>query len=211
MDRGYMRGHVDREGITDDGLIWFTAATEGVKADGIDLRMDGAQLDRFKSNPVILFGHNSWGRQNLPIARAPEVGVEGKRLRLGIKFDDEDDFARVVERKIRKGFLNAVSIGFEVQAWEKPGMNHWNGGVATKWELFETSVVPVPMDEKATVESGRSLHDENLRQYVSEQISKGIKAEFARYFLNEEKTAVPVVSEVDASKVMASFEFGGNN
>jgi HK97 family phage prohead protease len=215
MDRGYMRGHVDRDLTSDGGPIWFTAATEGVKADGIDLRMEGAQLDRFRDNPVILFGHNSWGRQNLPIGRATDVWVEGKRLRIGIEFDQEDDFARTIERKIRAKFLNAVSIGFDVQSWEKPGMNHWNGGIATKWELLETSVVPVPMDEKATVESGRSLHDENLRAFIAEQVVKGIKEHFEHAREIGQKVVDSVkgfenhsVNTVDASKVMASFKFG---
>lgn len=225
MDRGYMRGHVDRDITTDSGPIWFTAATEGVKADGIDLRMEGAQLDRFRDNPVILFGHNSWGRTNLPIGRASDVEVEGKRLRIAIEFDQEDDFARTIERKIRNKFLNAVSIGFDVQAWEKPGMNHWNGGVATKWELFETSVVPVPMDEKATVESGRSGNltiDPDLwgllRSQIGFEVAKGIK----EHFENAREIGKGVVdsikgfenhrvNEVDASKVMASFKFGEDN
>ncbi|MFI6737443.1 HK97 family phage prohead protease [Nonomuraea sp. NPDC050451] len=208
MNRGYIRGHVER-GSAKDGPIRFVAATEGVKRDGIDLRMQGAELDRFRANPVILFGHNSWGRQNLPIGRADNVGVEGDALMMDISFDQEDDFARTVERKIRSGFLNAVSIGFDVRGWEKPGQNMWNGGVATKWELFETSVVPVPMDERATVESGRSLHDENLRQYIQEQIAKGFKEEFQRYFAEIDKRVQ--VTGVDAQRVMASLKFGGEN
>lgn len=174
MNRGYIRGHAERTD-SKSGPIRFVAATEGVKRDGIDLRMAGVELERFNANPVILFGHNGWGRQNLPIGRASDVGVEGDSLKMTIEFDQEDDFARTVERKIRGGFLNAVSIGFDVRSWEKAGQNMWNGGVATKWELFETSVVPVPMDEKATVEAGRSLHDENIRQYVDEQVAKGIR------------------------------------
>jgi HK97 family phage prohead protease len=213
MDRGYMRGHVDRDITKGDGPIWFTAATEGVKADGIDLRMEGAQLNRFRDNPVILFGHNSWGRTNLPIGRAIDVGVEGKRLRIGIEFDQEDEFARTIERKIRAKFLNAVSIGFDVQSWEKPGMNHWNGGIATKWELLETSVVPVPMDEKATVESGRSsdlainadLWD-FLRNHISLEVRKAL--ENAQTRIEPEGLGI---NKVDASRVMSSFTFGENS
>lgn len=209
-NRGYMRGHVDRD-ITDDGLLWFTAATEGVKGDGIDLRMDGAQLTRFRSNPVILFGHNAYGRANLPIGRAPEVKVEGNRLRMGVTFDQDDDFARTVERKIRNGFLNAVSIGFDVLSWENPSQNYWKGGVATKWELFETSVVPIPMDDKAVVEAGRS--DENLREQILSWINAHMDErleEWQRHYLNEEMPAVPVIGEADASRVMASITFGDN-
>lgn len=209
MNRGYIRGHVDRS-IT-DGPLRFVAATEGVKRDGIDLRMTGAELERFRANPVVLFGHNSWGRENLPIGRADNVTVDGDSLMMDIEFDREDEFANKVERKIRTGFLNAVSIGFEVRSWEKPGQNAWVGGVATKWELFETSVVPVPMDEKATVASGRSLHDENLRQFLEEEMVKRIKEGIAEYFLNREleRKTNAAISGVDASKVLASFNFEG--
>lgn len=215
MNRGYIRGHAER-GSAKDGPIRFVAATEGVKRDGIDLRMAGVELERFNANPVILFGHNGWGRQNLPIGRASDVGVEGDSLKMTIEFDQEDEFARTVERKIRGGFLNAVSIGFDVRGWEKPGQNMWNGGVATKWELFETSVVPVPMDEKATVEAGRSLHDENLRQYVNEQVVKGIQ-DWLEANLDERLTEWQSrvlsagLNRVDADKVLASFKFGEGN
>lgn len=222
-ERGFIRGHVDRDNTTDD-LIWFTAATEGVKADGIDLRMDGAQLERFTNNPIILFGHNAWGRSNLPIGRAPHVSVEGKRLKMGIAFDQEDTFAVEVERKIRNKFLNAVSISFNVLSWENPSQNHWNGGVATKWELFETSVVPVPMDGKATVESGRAfeglelgqlVRDQLVEKYIREQTESYVK-EYVREYLADIDKAVPVGGpkpstfvDTEVSNLMASFNFGG--
>jgi len=201
MNRGCIRGFVER-GVTDGGPIRFVAATEGVKRDGIDLRMQGAQLERFRANPVILFGHASWGRQNLPIGRAEHVGVEGDSLVMDVVFDQEDEFARTVERKLRGGFLNAVSIGFEVDSWEKPGQNFWNGGVATKWELFETSVVPIPMDERAVVQAGRSFEDDTLRQYIDERIEDALKRHFAK---NDEPVGF---TQSDADKVLASFKFG---
>lgn len=217
MNRGYIRGHAER-GTSKDGPIRFVAATEGVKRDGIDLRMSGAELDRFRSNPVILFGHNSWGRQNLPIGRADGVEVEGDSLKMDITFDREDEFARTVERKIRSGFLNAVSIGFDVRGWEKPGQNMWNGGVATKWELFETSVVPVPMDEKATVEAGRSLYTDDLltntrppmdiiRDWVRANMDEYLEEWQSRNIVETKQG----VSGVDANRVLASLKFGGKN
>ena len=212
MNRGYVRGHFDRA-VSEDGLTWFTAATEGVKADGIDLRMSGANLARFQANPVILYGHNAYGRTNLPIGRSPNVGVEGDRLRAAIEWDEEDEFAQTIRGKVKRGFLNAVSIGFEVLKWENPSQNYWKGGVAVEWELFEISVVPVPMDHKATVESGRSLHDENLRQYVDEQVAKGISDWIDSHLdvrLEEWQSRVLEhgISRMGADKVLASFKFG---
>jgi hypothetical protein len=63
---------------------------------------------------------------------------------------------------MRKRYLNAVSIGFEVLQWESADQNLWRGGVATRWEQTELSVVPVPMDANALVTSGRGLADPEL-------------------------------------------------
>lgn len=156
MSIGYARAYVDRAATTSEGPIRFVAATEGRKGDGIDLRMAGARLDRFRSNPVFLYGHRYWGRDSLPIGRGEQVEVDSTpRLLIDVTFDRDDEFATTVERKYREGYMNAVSIGFEVQKWEGGKGDYWSGGVAEEWELLELSAVPVPMDAAAVVDSGR--------------------------------------------------------
>jgi hypothetical protein len=157
-------GYVVRESIRDGSPLRVVMASEGEQADGIDLRMSGAQYDRFRSNPVLGYGHSYWGRANLPIGRViPEsIAIEGPLAVGELEFDQDDEFAREVERKMRKRYLNAVSIGFDVLQWERADQNYWSGGVATRWEQTELSVVPVPMDAKALVTSGRSLADPEL-------------------------------------------------
>lgn len=157
----HTRAYVDRAAMEPDGTgpIRFVAATEGRKADGIDLKMAGAELDRYRGNPVVGYGHSYWGRENLPIGRATEVTVDGDRLLIDVEFDQADEFAVQVERKYRAGFLNAVSIGFDVIAWENENDNTWRGGVAEEWVLTELSCVPIPMDADAVVESGRAAVD----------------------------------------------------
>lgn len=148
--RCYVRGYVERaDGAAGDGPVRFVAATEGRKADGIDLRMDRVDLSRFTHNPVIGYGHNYWGRESLPIGRAVTTEVDGPRLLQDVEFDADDEFAATVDRKVRSGFLNAVSIGFEAFDID-------DAGVPARWELFETSVVPLPLDPSALVE-GRDL------------------------------------------------------
>lgn len=151
-------GHVDRAALRDGVPLRVVMASEGRQADGIDLRMSGADLDRFRGNPVLGYGHSYWGRMNLPIGRVmPEtLTVDGDRMSGDLEFDQGDEFAREVERKMRSGYLNAVSIGFEVTEWESENDNYWRGGVATKWSLSELSVVPVPMDANALVTAGRA-------------------------------------------------------
>lgn len=171
-------GYVDRAGLTDDSPLRVVMASEGRMADKIDLRMSGADLARFRGNPVLGYGHSYWGRTNLPIGRVnPEsLTIEGPQLSGALEFDQGDEFAREVERKMRAGFLNAVSIGFDVTQWESAEDSYWRGGVATKWELSELSVVPVPMDASALVTSGRALddEDENLMPAVLRLLEEGL-------------------------------------
>ncbi|WP_435969314.1 hypothetical protein [Streptomyces sp. Qhu_M48] len=149
--RHYVRGYVQRADGDEAGKpLTIIAATEGRKGDGLNLTMKGAELGRFESNPVVGYGHSYWGRDGLPIGRSDRTWIDGDKLRMSIAFDQEDEFARTVERKYRGGFMNAFSIGFDV----------WNiddAGVPEGWELFEVSAVPLPMDPSAIVESGRQL------------------------------------------------------
>lgn len=171
-------GFVDRSMLTDDSPLRVVMASEGRQADKIDLRMSGADLSRYRGNPVLGYGHSYWGRTNLPIGRVkPEtLLIADRQLSGDLEFDQEDPFAREVERKMRAGYINAVSIGFDVTQWESAEDSYWRGGVATKWELSELSVVPVPMDANALVTSGRSLADPELlgalRGFTDEEFAR---------------------------------------
>ena len=154
--RHYMRGYVQRadDDQGDDAAgkpLTIVAATEGRKDDGLNLVMKGAELGRFQANPVVGYGHSYWGRDGLPIGRSDDTRIDGERLLMDVVFDQEDEFARKVERKYRAKMMNAFSIGFSV--W---GID--DSGTPEGWELFEVSAVPLPMDPNAVVESGRGDH-----------------------------------------------------
>jgi HK97 family phage prohead protease len=150
-------GYVDRASLAEGSPLRVIMATEGRKADGIDLRMSGCDLTRFNLNPVLGYGHRYYSREDLPIGNVGSVKVAGKELSGELAFDPDDEFAMTCERKMRRGILSAVSIGFDVTEWENENDNYWRGGVATGWELTELSVVPIGMDANAVVASGRSL------------------------------------------------------
>lgn len=156
LQRGYVHGFVQRdaEGAPPaDGPIRFVAATEGVKADGLDLRMDRANLDRYLSNPVVMYGHQYFGRDALPIGRSVHTEIDGTpQLLADLEFDRDDDFAAKVDRKIRGGYLNAVSIGFDFWTADIEPDGRM---VPNDWELMEISVVPLPMDPNALAAPGR--------------------------------------------------------
>jgi hypothetical protein len=149
MSKLYLRGFAQRAEDDTAGPIRFVVATEGKKADGLDLRMDGLNLDRFRANPVVMYGHDYRGRDSLPIGRAENIEVDGPNLLADTIFDPDDEFAQRVEGKYRGGFLNAVSVGFDIRAIDP------ETGVVNEWEMIEYSAVPVPLDPDAVVESGR--------------------------------------------------------
>ncbi|WUI00214.1 hypothetical protein OHR68_43230 [Spirillospora sp. NBC_00431] len=150
MKRVYLRGYALRadDGNDGDGPIPFVLATQGRKADGLDLQMSSLDLERYRANPVLGYGHAYWGRDGLPIGRVEDPRVDDGRLLGGLVFDRDDDFAATVERKIRNRFINAVSVGFDAHDID-------DGGVPARWELFETSVVPLPLDPDAVSDDGR--------------------------------------------------------
>lgn len=153
MTRVYLRGFAQRadDDSTDgDGPIPFVLATEGRKADGLNLAMDTLDLARFGGNPVLMYGHEYWGRDGMPIGRVDNARADGGKLLGDLVFDRDDDFAVTVERKMRNKFLNAVSVGFDARDID-------DAGVPGSWELFEVSVVPLPMDPDAVADDGRAL------------------------------------------------------
>jgi hypothetical protein len=154
MDTNYHRGYAER-GIDNEPAgspIPFVASTPGVKRDGLDLRAAGWRLDNFARNPVFLWAH---GRSEPSLGR---VDTEpGDQLRTRVFFDQEDEFARKIESKYRRGFLNAVSVG-----WDFVDSNGSRADVSRMtltairdqafYDLTELSGVPVPADPDALVQ-----------------------------------------------------------
>lgn len=150
-----MRAYVDRAGMADEpgAPMRFVASTEDVARDGGIVAADGWSLDSYRANPVFLWAHDY---ATLPLGRA-EVEVQDGRLMASVTFDQADDFARQVESKYRRGFLNAVSVGWNTTEYADaralPEGALW---MSLKHELLDVSAVPVPADPGALAERQRS-------------------------------------------------------
>ncbi len=107
--------------------IPFVASTEGVKSDGIDLRMEDWDLTRFTRYGPILWVHDYFH---------PPLGTGAARaddkLMIDVHFDRDDDFAMKIRSKAIKGMM-AGSVGWLTK---KGGRN----------ELYEFSMTPVGLD-----------------------------------------------------------------
>lgn len=154
MDTNYHRGYAER-GIDNEPAgspIPFVASTPGVKRDGLDLRANGWRLDNFIRNPVFLWAH---GRSEPSLGRVDTEA--GDSLHTRVFFDQEDDFARKIESKYRRGFLNAVSVGWDFvdERGQRADVSRMTlAAVRDKafYDLTELSGVPVPADPDALVQ-----------------------------------------------------------
>ena len=153
-----------------DGLLYTRAATAGVRPEsrevdviastdvldsfGTILRQNW-QLERFKQNPIVLWGHNS---SEVPIGRAPKVGVKGSKkngqqLEATIKFREAGISQRADEvwAAIEDGTVRGVSVGFlpHSYSWEK--QDDRDILILDDNELMEISLVSVPANPDALV------------------------------------------------------------
>jgi HK97 family phage prohead protease len=127
------------------------ASDETVDRYGDIIRASGWQLENFRKNPVLLFGHNS---RDLPVGRVEPIAVEGTRLIAHAQFLPEGAtaFADSVWQLVDQGFLNAVSVGFMPLAAPVPIFDAEQHVTGFEWiaqELLELSVVPVPANPNA--------------------------------------------------------------
>lgn len=188
------RAYLERAADGTDAPLVFTASTPGVKRDGLDLRASGWRIDTFQHNPVCLWAHD---RRSLPLGRV-NASVEPDRLRAEVVFDRDDEFAAKVESKYRRGFLNAVSVGWDFVDARGERLDWWRLSEEqirdeAFYDLTELSCVPVPADPQALAARqrealghlGRELVDifdeqERSTDVTAEQVQAAVAAELER-------------------------------
>jgi len=108
----------------------------------------GWQLDNYRKNPVLLWGHD---KKLPPIGRALDVRVVGSQLEGVYEFApaDVNPFADTVYQLAKAGYLPGGSVGFMPLTYE---FNDTTGGIDFKTqELLEFSVVTVPAHPDALI------------------------------------------------------------
>ena len=129
----------------------FIASTSAVDRYG-DIVEQSWDLESYKKNPIILFNHNPL---ELPIGRG-SVEVVDNQLMIDIEFDINDPLAAEIGRKVKDGYLNAVSVGFNpiesILRSELPKDHKFyseQGTYFQKSQLLEVSVVTIPANQEA--------------------------------------------------------------
>ena len=137
-----------------DKPIKFVASTASPDRYGDVVDQKGWDLRAYNRNPVVLFNHNP---AQMPIGKG-KAYVENEQLMLEVEFDQKDDMAKTIEQKVRDGFINAVSVGFQpsktIARSSLPTDHPYHGKSGQYFqasELLEVSIVTIPANNEATL------------------------------------------------------------
>ncbi len=143
---------------------WFGVEQLEVSPNAIDLARVGANLCPF------LNAHNAYDVAGV-LGRVIEARIENGQLVGTVAFADTDA-GRAAEGQVSRGEVTGISIGYNVRTWtlteQTDESDTWT---ATRWELLEVSLVPVPADPAAGVRSahgntppGETQEDNDMRR-----------------------------------------------
>lgn len=124
---------------------------------GFRIDLKGMNLERFMSNPVMWYRHNS---EDL-IGKWDNIRIENGKLIGEPVFDMEDETAKKVAGRVERGFMRGCSCGIIINEMKETTKEF----VATKTELLEASICAIPSDAGAVV-----LYDTNRNQLTFEQV-----------------------------------------
>ena len=173
---------VKKKGRHAKNKVSFIASTESADRYGDIVNQNGWALEGYARNPVVLFNHQA---NALPIGKGL-VRVKDGQLLIDVEFDQDDEFARKIEKKAKGGFLNAVSVGFNpIESVSRselpkdhPAYTTKGGQFFNKSELLEVSIVTIPANSEATV-SAKKLEIDRLtiRDLIVEELKHILEVE----------------------------------
>ena len=147
-DEKVFYGHIVNKEVNEEGIFQPTFRITELALDrhGEVVLPKGMDMEGWKVNPVVFFGHNSW---SLPIGRGvvETINRTNEYIEVDKIFDDdgEDELATIISSKLQKGFLQSSSIGFiSKEQSDEPVVDGQKGVTHSKSELLESSIVPIP-------------------------------------------------------------------
>ena len=155
----------DAESSTVEAVI--SEGSPVVRAYGTEvlrISQDAVDLSRLHAGGIPLLDHHSQACIDRVLGRATDIWLEDGAL-IGRFVFAQTEQGRKAEGMVSRGELTGISAGYRVDAWEitKPDGDivdeakvRWDDDLtftATRWQLFECSLVGVPADGAAMVRS----------------------------------------------------------
>lgn len=130
----------------------FVISTSALNSQGFRMLTEGANLDGFKKNPVLLWNHirpeGNLKNQILPLGHWPaeHLQVNGDEISGIPFFDDKDEFAMSIFNKVEGGHIRMCSAGakpIEISDDEADKLPGQEAPTVTKWSLQEASICDI--------------------------------------------------------------------
>lgn len=173
----FKSSEASRGGLTIEG--WANKAV--VDRGGDIINKDAWKLDNFGKNAMILYNHD----RNKPIGKAVAVEPrdEGLYIKARISGSSDPEITKIRDL-IREGILNTFSVGFDCKNEEKSADGH---NVIKEAELFEVSVVTLPMNQDSTFTVSKKLADVKTAAIEHEAFMSKAKEEPVEIVVPEEE------------------------
>lgn len=130
----------------------FVLHDESVNTYGFRMLTSGANLEEFRKNPVLFLNHKDW---ELPIGRWENIRIEGTRILADAVFDENDEEAIKVMKKVETDFVRMASVGAwppeEVSDAPELKLPGQTMPTVTRWTVREASVVTIGANHNALV------------------------------------------------------------
>ena len=127
-------------------------STSALNSYGTRVLTSGMDIEQYKRNPVLLWMHRRYDREDIPIGRIDDIHIDGDKIIGTPVFDMSDEFAAKIARKWEEGFLRMSSAGLTIielsDAPEHllPGQTRMT---ITKSKLDEVSIVDIGANDEA--------------------------------------------------------------
>lgn len=140
----------------------FILSDNSVNSHGFIVKTEGIDTTRFCKNPIMLYNHD---RNGGIIGRWEKLRVVDGKLLADAVFDEKDGLGAMINDKVKRGFINSVSIGMN------PLEETIENGIKTviKSELVEVSIVDIPANPNA-VKTLRNSKNMLLLSYSQEDL-----------------------------------------
>lgn len=128
----------------------FIISNSGLNSQGFRMLTEGALLDDFEKNPLLLWNHirpeGNNRNQILPLGHWVDLKVEGDEISGVPFFDDDDEFAMSIFKKVENGTIRMCSAGAEpLETSDKPEhiVQGQTKATVTTWRLKEASICDI--------------------------------------------------------------------
>lgn len=180
----------------------FIISDSRLNAQGFRMLTEGALLDDFEKNPLMLWNHQrpegTDKNQILPIGHWEDIEVNGDEISGVPVFDDKDEFAMSIFHKVEGGHIRMCSAGaepLETSEEESVLLPEQSKATVTKWRLKEASIVDIGANPGALAVALYDANDNLIR--LSDPLLKNL-------IPNITMTKKTTTAKVAAAKVAAA-------